>query len=104
MITMEQLKALNKPENIAITEHARVRLFERKINIADIINSIATGEIIKQYESDTPLPSCLILGYTIELKYIHVVLSCDMDYIYLITAYFPDLEMWEADLKTRKGR
>ena len=35
---------------------------------------------------------------------IHIVVSCDSDFIYLITAYFPDLEVWENDYKTRKGR
>ena len=35
MITIEQLKALNKPGNTAITEHARIRLYERNINIDD---------------------------------------------------------------------
>lgn len=46
MITIKQLKALNKPENIAITEHARIRLYERHINIEDIVNGINTGETI----------------------------------------------------------
>ena len=63
MITIEQLKALNKPGNTAITEHARIRLYERNINIDDIVNGINTGEIIKQYSDDKPLPSCLILGF-----------------------------------------
>ncbi|MCM1104791.1 MAG: DUF4258 domain-containing protein [Clostridium sp.] len=102
MITIEQLKALNALENIAITEHARVRLHERNIGIDDIVNGINTGEIIKQYEDDKPIPSCLILGSSVKSEYIHIVVSCDTDFIYLITAYFPDPEMWETDFKTRK--
>jgi hypothetical protein len=54
MITIEQLKALNKLESIAITEHARIRLYERNISIDDIVNGINTGEIIKQYPDDKP--------------------------------------------------
>ncbi len=104
MATIEQLKALNKPENIAITEHARIRLYERNISIDDIVNGINTGEIIKQYPDDKPLPSCLILGFSVKSEYIHIVVSCDTDFIYLITAYFPDPDMWENDFKTRKGR
>ena len=65
MIAIEQLKALNRLENIAITEHARVRLYERNISIDDIVNGINTGEIIKQYRDDKPLPSCLILGFSL---------------------------------------
>ncbi len=40
MITIEQLKAINKSENIAITEHARIRLYERNISIDDVVNVI----------------------------------------------------------------
>lgn len=104
MIIIEQLKALNKPESIAITEHARIRLHERNISIDDIVNGIRTGEIIKQYEDDKPLPSCLVLGLSVKTEYIHIVVSCDTDFVYLITAYFPDPDIWEDDFKTRKER
>ncbi len=102
MIAIEQLKALNRLENIAITEHARVRLYERNISIDDIVNGINTGEIIKQYRDDKPLPSCLILRFSLKLQYIHIVVSCDANFIYLITAYFPDSEIWENGFKKRR--
>ena len=102
MITVEQLKKINRLENIAITEHARLRLYERQITMDDIINGIETGEIIKQYEDDKPYPSCLILGFSVQSNYIHIVVSCDTDFIYLITAYFPNPDIWENDFKTRK--
>lgn len=104
MITIEQLKTLNKSENIAITEHARARLYERNISIDDIVNGINTGEIIKQYPDDKPLASCLILGFSVKSEFIHIVVSCDANFMYLITAYFPDPDIWESDLKTRKER
>ena len=50
MITIEQLKALNQLGNIAITEHARIRLYERNINVDDIINGIDTGDITKLFD------------------------------------------------------
>lgn len=104
MIEIEKLRIINKPENIIITEHARRRLVERGITLADVIKCIAFGEIIKQYEDDKPFPSCLILGMSINNKYIHVVVSMDDNYIHLITAYYPDTEQWESDFKTRKER
>ena len=104
MIEIEQLKALNAPENLAITEHARIRLYERSISVDDIVKGINTGEIIKQYEDDKPLPSCLILGFSVKSEHIHIVVSCDADFIYLITAYVPDPDTWESDFKTRRRR
>lgn len=104
MIDIESLRKLNRPEQIAITEHARQRLLERGIAVSDIVRCIAEGEIIKQYEDDKPFPSCLILGMAANDSYIHVVVSHDDEFIYLITAYYPDTEVWEADFRTRKER
>lgn len=61
------------------------------------------GEIIENYPDDFPHPSCLIYGYTInDRSVIHVVVSCNEENIGIITAYFPDSDEFENDLKTRK--
>lgn len=104
MIDIESLRKLNQPAQIAVTEHARQRLLERGITINDIMHCIAEGEIIKQYEDDKPFPSCLILGMAINDSYLHVVVSHDDTFIYLITAYYPDAQTWEPDFKTRRER
>ena len=49
MIDIETLKKMNQPEKIALTKHAKERLTERNITVADIVSGIETGEIIKQY-------------------------------------------------------
>ena len=104
MISIEQLRARNQAAHILVTEHARQRLAERGIMIQDVMQCIETGEIIRQYEDDKPFPSCLILGAAVNGKYLHAVLSLDEDFLHLITAYYPDSTLWEADFKTRKER
>ena len=102
MIDIETLKQLNMPKKIALTKHATQRLEERDIKIADIVNGIKTGDIIRQYKDDKPLPSCLILGMSAKNRYIHIVVSHDNNFIYLITAYYPTSKHWENDFRTRK--
>ncbi|MGN0194177.1 MAG: DUF4258 domain-containing protein [Pseudoramibacter sp.] len=102
MLNILEFKKLNHLESIALTKHAKDRLFERNISIDDITAAINTGEIIKQYEDDKPLPSCLILGRDLVNNPIHIVASHDDHFIYLITAYHPDPERWNSDFKTRK--
>ena len=104
MLNIDNLKNLCQEKNIAITKHARNRLADRGITINDIQNAIRTGEIIKQYENDKPFPSCLILGSANQNKFIHVVVSSDNQFLYIITAYFPDENEWETGLKIRKGQ
>ena len=72
MIHIETIRRMNWPENIALTKHAIERLVERSITISDVVRGIETGEIIKKYEDDKPLPSCLILGHTVNDSYIHI--------------------------------
>ena len=101
MYSIEQFQHLNRPESMVFTQHSRKRFAERGISIDDIGYVFRTGEIIEQYPEDTPFQSCLILGYSGE-RALHVVASIDEELVYIITAYAPSPEKWEADWKTRK--
>lgn len=102
MLNIIDLQSLCNDKNIVITKHAKDRLIERAITITNIKNAIRTGEIIEQYKDDKPFPSCLLLGVTEQNKYIHAVASINNGFLYIITAYYPDENEWEIDLKTRK--
>lgn len=101
MYSIEQFQRINRLDAMVFTQHSRKRFAERGINTNDIQFLFKTGEIIEQYPDDTPFPSCLILGYSGE-RALHVVASIDEGLIYIITAYAPNPEKWEADWKTRK--
>ena len=63
-----------------------------------------SGEVIEDYPTDYPYPSCLIYGYTMDDKVLHVVAGTDDVNLYIIAAYFPNSEKFKEDLKTRKER
>ena len=85
-----------------LTQHSRKRFSEREIKkIQDIVHTTEDREITEDDPEDAPFPSCLIPGKSME-KIIHVVASIRDGMIYLITAYNPDPDKWEADWKTRK--
>ena len=46
---------------------------KRDISRADVKNGIATGEIIEDYPEDYPNPSCLIFGYNVNGRILHIV-------------------------------
>lgn len=77
---------------------------ERGIKRDDIINCIINGEIIEDYPNDYPNPSCLMFGYTLNNRVIHVVIGYDGENIYIITAYYPNTDKFELDMKTRRER
>lgn len=102
MIHIESLRNYFQNDTIVISEHAKNRCRERNIKQKDIKNCVMTGEIIEQYPSDFPFPSCLIFGYTVDHRIIHVVISDEGESGRIITAYIPDTIKFENDLKTRK--
>lgn len=102
MIDIAELRNLNALERIIVTEHARNKLYQRGISVYDVQKAIDEGEIIRQYEYDKPFASCLILGISLQGKSLHVVVSHDSEFIYLITAYYPSLTIWENDFKNKK--
>ena len=101
---IEEIQRLCEQSKIKWSTHCLVRIQERDISRADVKNCLLKGEIIEDYPDDFPHPSCLVFGYTVNNKVIHVVVGSDSEYIYIITAYFPNTTKFEDDLKTRKGR
>lgn len=103
-LQIEALRRLCTNETIIMTAHVIKRCKERSIDSDSIINVIMHGEILKQYEDDKPFPSCLLLGMSINGRYLHVVVASDNINLHIITAYYPNADEWEPDFKTRKGR
>lgn len=103
MIKIERLQEYYIQDRVIISIHAQERLRQRGIKQKDIKSCIMTGEIIEQYPDDFPFPSCLIFGYTLNNKILHVVASDEGTISRIITAYFPSEDKFESDMKTRKG-
>ena len=78
---------------ILISNHARVRMFERNISTDDLITIITSGEIIEDYPDDVPCPSVLIVGFINSVAY-HTVVAVCTDHIRVITVYIPAEDKW----------
>ena len=102
MLDIEDIRSLCKDDTIKATQHFTDRLFKHGIEYDNVIHAIMNGEIIEQYPEDYPYPSGLILGYDVKAKPLHVVAGVSNDAVYLITAYYPSVDKWETDYKTRK--
>ena len=61
------------------------------------------GEIIESYPDDYPYPSALILGYDSNSNPLHIVAGIGDESLKIVTTYYPSLDKWESDYKTRKA-
>ena len=101
-ITIDELHKLCDNGAIRWTEHIAMRMLKRGITRKQVIAAIKSGVIFEQYPDDYPYPSCLLLGYDSNGQAIHVVCGRGPDAIWMVTAYYPDPNEWDSDLKTRK--
>ena len=60
------------------------------------------GTIIEEYENDYPYPSCLVYGISVNNKILHIVCGFNGEELWIITAYYPNRDEWNEDMKTRK--
>lgn len=99
---IEQIRELYNCHKVMWTQHSMQRLGNRNISIDDVSACINNGKIIEEYPEDYPHPSCLVFGCDIGGEYLHVVVGCDDQMVYVITAYRPTEDKFEADGMTRK--
>ena len=83
------------------TYHVNMRLAGRYLTRNDILDAVDSYEIIEPYPEDKYLPSYLVLA----ASRFHVQFATDVegDNVRIVTAYKPDPNEWESDLKTRKS-
>ena len=71
-MTIEDIALLCKAQSVRWTSHILQRMFRRGISMDEVVSALTNGEIIEQYPSDYPFPSCLVLGHTKAGKVLHV--------------------------------
>lgn len=81
-----------------------MRLGQRFISRQTIISATDSYEVAEAYPNDKYFPSYLLLGRQGEDVF-HVLVGADVDgqNIRIVTAYYPSLDEWELDLKTRRS-
>jgi hypothetical protein len=90
--------------SVTYTGHALRRVFERQLSSEEVVYTLQTGELVVDYPDDLPYPSQLRLGW-VNGRAIHVVVSQHPENgeCYVVTAYYPSLEIWNDDFKTRRS-
>lgn len=93
---------------LKLRKHAHERCFQRGISKEEIRHVLETGEGIREYPQDRPLPSYLVHGW-VETeageKPVHVVAADDESegVTYAITVYEPDPDIWTDDFREKQS-
>ncbi len=102
---LDRLRRAVRSKRFEWRKHALVRIAERNLHQSDVLEVLSRGEVIEEYSGVRPLPCVLLFG-TARGKPLHVVAAYDqaVDWAYVITAYEPSLEEFDADFRTRRRK
>jgi hypothetical protein len=91
-------------KHIRITDHADEEAQADHLTFDEIFFSVLQGEVIEDYPTDKPYPSCLVYGDNFHGEPVHSVWAYNLEtkWAVLITVYRPDPTRWEGWRKRRK--
>ena len=83
-------------DRIRITDHADEEAQADRLSYEEIFFSVMRGELIEEYPTDRPYPSCLIYGESFAGEPIHSVwaYNAETKWAVLVTVYRPDPKRW----------
>lgn len=93
-----------RANRVRITDHADEEAQVDKLSFDEIFFSVLQGELIEEYPTDRPYPSCLIYGQTFRGDPVHSVWAYNEQnqWAVLITVYRPDPGRWSKWKERRK--
>jgi hypothetical protein len=84
------------------SQHAVDQSIIRHITVQEIREAVASGQILEDYPDDTYGPSCLLLGFTLSDRPLHILCSYpSRPLVKIVTLYEPDPDQW-IDFRTRR--
>ena len=102
MAIIDEIRAKFARDAFEFSKHATDQAILRNIRVSEIREAVKAGEMIEDYPDDKYGPSCLILGFTMAGKPIHIQCSYPSRLIIrVITVYEPDPGEW-IDYRKRR--
>jgi hypothetical protein len=95
-VNIQDIISAVQEHRIRITDHADEEAQADSLIFDEIFFSVLQGEIVEDYPTDKPYPSCLIYGDNFQGEPIHSVwaYNAGTQWAVLITVYRPDPNRW----------
>ena len=101
MTIIEKIRVKIVKNDFELSQQAVNQSILRRIRVEELREAIMAGEVIEEYPNDKYGPSCLIFGFTIANRPLHVQCSYpSRPLVKIITLYEPDPKIW-IDFKLR---
>jgi hypothetical protein len=102
---LEFIRRCVRERKVHWTYYVNIRLAGRYISRDEVFEATENYELIESYPDDKHLPSYLVWAKSHRGAF-HVLFAVDVngDNVRIVTAYRPNPDEWESDLRSRKGQ
>ena len=99
---LRRIRVQAAAENIRITQHAQREMVEEDITLDEMLEAIATGQILENYPEHRRGACCLLNGFTHEGRPLHIVCTTTRPVLIIITVYEPKPPKWITPTQRRR--
>jgi hypothetical protein len=101
-VALEQIRAQAHIENIRITQHAQQEMAEEDITFDEVLEGIATGQILENYPEHRRGACCLLNGVTKKGRPLHIVCTTARPVLIIVTVYEAKPPKWTTPTQRRR--
>jgi hypothetical protein len=83
-------------QELRVTQHAQQEMAEEDILLGDVLEALQTAQVLEHYPEHRRGPCCLVCGYTLARRPLHLVCTTEQPLLILITVYEPRPPKWET--------
>ncbi len=99
---LKRIRAQANVENIRVTQHAQQEMAEEDIMLDEVLEAIATGQILENYPEHRRGACCLLNGLTQNGRPLHIVCTTARPMLIIITIYEPKPPKWITPTQRRR--
>lgn len=101
-VVLKRIRAQADVENIRVTQHAQQEMAEEGIMLDEVLEAIATGQILENYPEHRRGARCLLNGLTQNGRPLHIVCTTARPILIIITVYGPKPPKWITPIQRRR--
>lgn len=79
---------------VLLTQHAQQEMVEEEVGLDEVYQALESGAVLENYPDHRRGACCLIGGYTLEGRALHVVCTTARAELIVITVYEPKPPKW----------
>jgi hypothetical protein len=98
---LRQIQAQAATETLRITVHAQEAMRDEDMTLDEVLEAIATGQILENYPEHRRGACCLLGGQTRQGRPLHIVCTSAQPVLIFITVYEPQPPKWLTPTQRR---